>query len=149
MDKKFVVTVTTNGACRCNPGPGAYYGIMRCGSHKKDIYGFESQTSNNRMELEPVIEAIVALKKPSTVIVRTKSKFVCNCIDSMEERAQNDYHTKTGAKCMNYDQQKRLYAAVKAGGHTISSEWISDPRDEDNNTCSKEAQAIIKKRVVA
>ncbi|MBQ2543884.1 MAG: ribonuclease HI, partial [Bacteroidales bacterium] len=74
------VTITTDGACSGNPGPGGYAAKLRFGEHFKEIAGFESQTTNNRMELRAVIEGMLPLKVPCSITIRTDSQVVCNAI---------------------------------------------------------------------
>jgi ribonuclease HI len=70
------VDIYTDGACKGNPGPGGWGALMVAGSHKKELFGGEPVTTNNRMELKAVIEALSALKRPCEVIVHTDSQYV-------------------------------------------------------------------------
>lgn len=70
------VTLYTDGACKGNPGPGGWGVIMMSGPHEKELYGYEAETTNNRMELMAVISGLEALKKPCDVHVFTDSKYV-------------------------------------------------------------------------
>ncbi|MET1254669.1 ribonuclease HI [Aliikangiella maris] len=70
------ISIFTDGACRGNPGPGGWGAILRAGEHLKEIYGGESQTTNNRMELTAAIKALEAIKRPSKVILTTDSQYV-------------------------------------------------------------------------
>src|SRR5580693_3383240 len=72
MPKK--VTLITDGACIGNPGPAGWACILRHGEHKKELYGSEPKTTNNRMELKAVIAGLSALKEPCAVLVTTDSK---------------------------------------------------------------------------
>lgn len=71
------VTIYTDGACSGNPGPGGWCAILRYGEIEKQLSGGEAKTTNNRMELTAVIEALRALKAPcgssSTLIPNTSS----------------------------------------------------------------------------
>ena len=69
MDK---VEIYTDGACKGNPGTGGWGALMVAGEHTKEMFGGEKNTTNNRMELKAVIEALSALKRPCTVIVHTE-----------------------------------------------------------------------------
>ena len=73
------VTIYTDGACSGNPGPGGWAAILISGSHEKEISGFSERTTNNRMELTAVIEALKALKKPCEVTVNSDSAYLINC----------------------------------------------------------------------
>ena len=71
-----VVDIYTDGACKGNPGPGGWGALLVSGSHRREIYGGELVTTNNRMELLAVIRALEALKKPCRVRVHTDSQYV-------------------------------------------------------------------------
>ncbi|MBT7370106.1 MAG: ribonuclease HI [Gammaproteobacteria bacterium] len=70
------VEIFTDGACRGNPGPGGWGVLLRSGSSEKEIWGGETETTNNRMELRAAIEGLSALTRPSTVILTTDSQYV-------------------------------------------------------------------------
>src|ERR1700677_2215004 len=66
----------TDGACRGNPGPGAWAALLIAGKGRKEVYGAESATTNNRMELMAVIGGLGALKRRCAVQLYTDSKYV-------------------------------------------------------------------------
>lgn len=70
------IEIFTDGACSGNPGPGGWAAILRSGAHEKELFGGETLTTNNRMELTAAIEGLKALKKPSSVILHTDSRYV-------------------------------------------------------------------------
>ncbi|CAN5474568.1 ribonuclease HI [soil metagenome] len=76
------VTVYTDGACSGNPGPGGWAAILlhRAGdsTRERELAGAEPQTTNNRMELRAVVEALAALTQPCTVLIHTDSAYVAN-----------------------------------------------------------------------
>ena len=74
------VDIFTDGACSGNPGPGGWGSILRYGAYEKEISGGSAQTTNNRMELLAVIEALKLLKEPCEVTVYTDSQYVANGI---------------------------------------------------------------------
>jgi len=71
-----VVDIFTDGACSGNPGPGGWGALLRMGSREKELFGGEPATTNNRMELTAVIEALKALKRPVQARVFTDSQYV-------------------------------------------------------------------------
>ena len=70
------VTIYSDGACKGNPGPGGWGAILISGGHRKDIWGGEILTTNNRMELMAAIQALELLKKPCEVELHTDSRYV-------------------------------------------------------------------------
>ena len=71
-----VVDIWTDGACKGNPGLGGWGALLRHGGREKAICGGEADTTNNRMELMAVIEALKVLKRPCQVRVHTDSQYV-------------------------------------------------------------------------
>ncbi|MBR2473437.1 MAG: ribonuclease HI [Clostridia bacterium] len=74
------VDIYTDGACSGNPGPGGYGAVLVYNGREKELCGGEHQTTNNRMELTAVIEALSALKEPCSVTLTTDSKYVSDGI---------------------------------------------------------------------
>lgn len=76
-----IISIYTDGGCHGNPGPGAWAALLFFEGHEKEISGFESDTTNNRMELTAALEAFKVLKKPNisnkTIQVHTDSKYLC------------------------------------------------------------------------
>jgi ribonuclease HI len=70
------VTIYSDGACKGNPGPGGWGAVLVAGGHEKELFGGETPTTNNRMELTAVIEALRALKRPCVVNIYTDSQYV-------------------------------------------------------------------------
>jgi ribonuclease HI len=70
------VTIYTDGACRGNPGPGGWGAWLRYGEHERELFGGEQMTTNNRMELTAVIQALAALERRCAVTVYTDSVYV-------------------------------------------------------------------------
>ena len=70
------IEIYSDGACRGNPGPGGWGALLRFGAHEKRLYGAETLTTNNRMELMATIEALRALSEPCEVTVWTDSQYV-------------------------------------------------------------------------
>ena len=72
----MTIEIFTDGACSGNPGPGGWGAILRTDGHEKELSGGEKATTNNRMEMMAVIEALKALKKPSAATIHTDSRYV-------------------------------------------------------------------------
>ena len=75
------VLIYTDGACLGNPGPGGWGAYLISGAHEKEIFGGEAETTNNRMELTAVIEALRMLKNPSKIRLFIDSQYVKNGIN--------------------------------------------------------------------
>ncbi|MCF7978489.1 ribonuclease HI [Lamprobacter modestohalophilus] len=117
------VEVFTDGACKGNPGPGGWGALMRYGAHEKELYGGERQTTNNRMELMAVIQALEALKRQSTVILTVDSRYVQDGVERWMARwKRNGWMTKQGSPVKNQDLWLRLDQAL--AGHQVSWRWV-------------------------
>lgn len=75
------VEIFTDGACKGNPGPGGWGAILRYGAAEKEISGGEKNTTNNRMEISAVLEALKCLKEPCEVTLYSDSQYVCNALN--------------------------------------------------------------------
>lgn len=75
------VIIYTDGACSGNPGPGGWGAVLMYGERIKEISGGVSDTTNNRMEMKAVIEALALLKEPCEVHIYTDSAYIYNCFE--------------------------------------------------------------------
>ena len=75
------VSIFTDGACSGNPGPGGWGAILKYGSREKEISGYEAETTNNRMELKAVIEAVKLLKEKCELTIYSDSSYVCKAFN--------------------------------------------------------------------
>ncbi|NEN74773.1 ribonuclease HI [Pelistega sp. NLN82] len=75
MSTEFI-DIWTDGACKGNPGPGGWGAVLQYGPHTKEIYGGEKETTNNRMEMMAVIEALKLLKRPCKIRLHIDSQYV-------------------------------------------------------------------------
>src|SRR5260221_8314913 len=118
-----VVQIYTDGACRGNPGPGGWGAILRSGGREREIFGGEAQTTNNRMELTAVIEALSALTKPSKVRVYTDSQYVQKGISEwIHNWKRRGWLTADKKPVKNVDLWRRLDEI--AGGHEVEWHWV-------------------------
>lgn len=74
------VEIFTDGACSGNPGPGGWGAVLRYNGHEKEISGGEANTTNNRMELSAVINALALLKEPCKVNALQRLAVCCNAL---------------------------------------------------------------------
>ena len=117
------IDIYTDGACKGNPGPGGWGALMVTGEHKKEIYGGEPATTNNRMELMAVIEALSALTRPCTVVVHTDSQYVMKGISEwIHGWKARGWKTAAKAPVKNVDLWQALDAAQAR--HKIEWRWV-------------------------
>jgi len=113
----------TDGACRGNPGPGGWGVLLRFGEAEKTLYGGESATTNNRMELTAVIRGLEALKKPCRVKITTDSKYVLSGITEwMANWKKRNWRTANKKPVLNMELWQQLDSLV--GQHEIEWEWV-------------------------
>lgn len=78
MSVKPEVIIYTDGACSGNPGPGGWAAYLEFNGKAKTISGYETHTTNNRMEMQAVIESLKLLKKPCIVKIHSDSALIVN-----------------------------------------------------------------------
>lgn len=116
-----VVEVYTDGACKGNPGPGGWGALLICGEHRRELHGGERNTTNNRMELKAVIEALNALKRSTRVKLHTDSQYVHKGISEwLPGWKRKGWKTAGGKLVKNQD----LWLALEAAAQTHSVEWV-------------------------
>lgn len=143
MERKQV-EIYTDGACSGNPGPGGYAAVLVCGKHEKEICGYESRTTNNRMEIRAAIEAIRVLKVPCDILIGTDSQVLINALSNLDEMPEKNWCTKTGAKRRNSDLLKELYQIKHEKQHTITYQYIEAHKGHEyNEKANSIAQAQI------
>ena len=128
------IEIYTDGACRGNPGPGGWGALLIAGRHRKTLHGGEPDTTNNRMELTAAIEALNALKGPSTIALHTDSKYVMHGItDWMHNWKKRGWKTANKKPVKNQDLWMALDEAI--GRHDIEWKWVKghdgDPGNEE------------------
>jgi len=117
------VEIYTDGACRGNPGPGGWGVVLRYGKHEKELYGGESQTTNNRMELMAAIMGLESLKRPCSVELTTDSVYVRSGITEwLPNWKKRGWKTSARKPVKNIDLWQRLDEAVQA--HKVSWHWV-------------------------
>ena len=125
------VTIYTDGACSGNPGPGGWGAILRYGEHEKELSGGEAMTTNNRMELTAVIEALEALKEPCAVELWSDSKYV---IDGLEKGWAKSWRKKGWIKsdkkpALNPELWERLLELTDM--HEMRYHWVKGHADNE------------------
>lgn len=140
------VTIYTDGACSGNPGPGGWAAILEYNGHEKELSGGEPHTTNNRMELTAVIEALRALKEGCEVDLYSDSKYV---IDALEKGWVYGWQKRNWIKsdkkpALNPDLWEILLGEFAR--HRVKLHWVkghaSNPK---NNRCDELAVIESKK----
>ena len=117
------IEIYTDGACRGNPGPGGWAATLSLGEHFRELSGAQAATTNNRMELTAVIEALSALKRESRVRVFTDSEYVRRGITEwLKAWKARDWRTADKKPVKNRDLWERLDAV--AARHDIEWRWV-------------------------
>src|SRR5512147_2185800 len=127
------VLIYTDGACDPNPGPGGWAAVLRFGDHEKVLTGAEPRATNNRMELQAVIAALTALKKPCRVQLHTDSRYVQTGItDYIARWKAKGWQTTDKKAVANQDLWMALDEAIQC--HEIEWHWVKghagDPLNE-------------------
>ena len=129
------VIIYTDGACKGNPGPGGWGALMRSGGAERELFGGERDTTNNRMELTAVIEALTALKRPCRVSLYLDSEYVRKGITEwLPGWKAKGWRTAARQPVKNVDLWQRLDALARESGHQIDWHWVrghaGDPGNE-------------------
>lgn len=126
------VEIYTDGACKGNPGPGGWGALMIAGEHRKEIFGGERNTTNNRMELKAVIEALTALKRPCEVVIHTDSQYVQKGISEwIHNWKLRGWKTAAKEPVKNADLWQALDAAQAV--HKVEWRWVKGHAGHDGN----------------
>ena len=134
------IEIFTDGACSGNPGPGGWGAILRSGAHEKEISGGERATTNNRMELMAAIQALGALKSPSSVTVHTDSRYVMDGLTKwLPKWKRNGWKTSDKKPVKNGDLWRALDEA--AGRHEVAWRWV---RGHDGHIENERADALAR-----
>lgn len=126
------VLIHTDGACKGNPGPGGWGALLEYGEAKKELFGGEAMTTNNRMELMAVIEALKALTRPCDVLVVTDSQYVQKGVESwLSSWKAKSWKTASGKPVANRDLWEALDSELAK--HEVSWEWVRGHQGHDGN----------------
>lgn len=128
----MVVDIWTDGACKGNPGPGGWGAWLRAGEHERELFGGERETTNNRMELTAVIEALGSLRRPCRVRLHTDSQYVQLGISEwMRNWVRRGWKTADNKPVKNADLWRRL--AELSARHQVEWRWVKGHAGVDGN----------------
>lgn len=137
MSQASEIIIYTDGACKGNPGPGGWGALLIAGEHRRELFGGERETTNNRMELTAAIEALNALKRRCAVQLFTDSNYVKQGIETwIHGWKRNGWRTSDKKPVKNADLWQRLDDACAA--HDVAWHWVkghaNDPGNERADT---------------
>ena len=128
------VVIYTDGACKGNPGPGGWGVYLRSDGHEKELWGGERNTTNNRMELTAVIEALTALTRPCRVSLYLDSEYVRKGITEwIHGWKRKGWVTAARQPVKNAELWQRLDALVHGGSHKIEWHWVKGHAGDPGN----------------
>ena len=140
-----LVTIYTDGACKGNPGPGGWGALLLSGDTEKELFGGELVTTNNRMELTAVIEALIALKRPCEVILFLDSEYVRKGITEwIHGWKARGWRTAAKQPVKNVELWQKLDAVVSQSGHKIVWKWV---KGHAGNPGNERADALANRGV--
>lgn len=140
------VEIFTDGACSGNPGPGGFGAILRYNGVEKEISGGEAGTTNNRMELRGVIEALRILKEPCEIVLCSDSKYVCDAITKGWAIGwrKNGWRKADKKPALNADLWETLLQLLEK--HKVTVNWVKGHAGHpENERCDRLAVAAIEK----
>lgn len=142
MENKKHVYIFTDGACSGNPGPGGWGAILRYGEHEKELSGGDPQTTNNRMELTAVIQALSALKEPCTVTLTTDSQYVVNSVTKgwVYNWQRKNWIKEKNTPVPNTELWKQLLPLLKK--HSVEFVWVRGHNGHPENERCDELAVI-------
>ena len=145
---KAKVIIHTDGACSGNPGPGGWGAILDYNGTRKEIYGGEPQSTNNRMELKAAIEALNVLKRGCDVEMHVDSQYVKDGITKwIHGWKRNGWKTADKKPVKNVELWQALDEAIKR--HEVSWAWVKGhaghPENERADELARQGIAEMKR----
>jgi ribonuclease HI len=132
--EKQSVVIYTDGACKGNPGPGGWGALLRADGLEKELFGGELGTTNNRMEMMAVIQALEALKRPCVITLYIDSQYVLKGMTEwLPGWKAKGWKTATKQPVKNVDLWQRLDALVNTAGHQIDWRWVKGHAGDPGN----------------
>ena len=128
------VVIYTDGACKGNPGPGGWGVLLQSGATTKELYGGETGTTNNRMEMMAVIQGLSALKRPCAVTLYLDSQYVLKGVTEwLPGWKAKGWRTAAKAPVKNAELWQRLDALAHQAGHKIDWRWVRGHNGDAGN----------------
>jgi ribonuclease HI/SAM-dependent methyltransferase len=144
-DNLSEVTIYTDGACKGNPGPGGWGAWLSAGGHEKELFGGETSTTNNRMELTAVIQALASLTRRCRVAIYTDSEYVKNGMTTwIHNWKRRGWRTADNKPVKNVELWQRLDSLVAQ--HQVGWHWVKGHAGDPGN---ERADALANKGVMS
>ncbi len=141
------ITIYTDGACKGNPGPGGWGVFFQSADTEKELFGGEPNTTNNRMEMMAVIEALRSLKRPCKVTLYLDSEYVRKGITEwIHGWKAKGWKTAARQPVKNADLWQKLDALTHDGVHQIDWHWV---KGHAGNVGNERADALANRGVPA
>lgn len=140
------IVIYTDGACKGNPGEGGWGVYIELNSVSKKIYGYEENTTNNRMEITAAIEALNELDVKSDVLLYTDSKYLMEGINSwIKNWKLNNWKTSAKKDVKNVDLWKKIDELNSL--HNVEWKWVKGHSGDFGNEMADNLAnlAIVKK----
>jgi ribonuclease HI len=132
MQNEEAVEIWTDGACKGNPGPGGWGALLKMGGVEKTLHGGEPLTTNNRMEMLAVIEALGALKRPCKVLLHVDSQYVMKGMTEwIHSWKLRGWRTADKKPVKNADLWQRMDEEVAK--HSITWKWVKGHAGDPGN----------------
>lgn len=123
MTDDETVVIYTDGACSGNPGPGGWGAVLMYRDHRRELSGGERQTTNNRMELMAVIQALEALNRACKAVIYTDSVYVMKGMTEwLPQWKKRNWKTAAKKPVKNVELWQRLEEAIHQ--HDVSWRWV-------------------------
>ena len=144
MNEKIIINIWTDGACSGNPGPGGWGALIKYDNSTKEISGSEKNTTNNRMEMMAVIEALKYIDTDSKINIYTDSKYVKEGITNwITGWKKNNWKISKKNDVKNKDLWVEL--DILSQKHNISWNWVKGHSGNiENDIADKLATEAIK-----
>ena len=139
------IEIYTDGACSGNPGPGGWGVVLLYQGNKKELSGYQPETTNHRMELCAAIQGLAALREPCEVTLYSDSSYLINAFEKhwLDNWQRNGWKTSSKSPVENQDLWKLLLLHVK--NHRVRFVKVKGHSDNAyNNRCDEMAVAAIR-----
>ena len=145
---KQAVEIWTDGACKGNPGVGGWGVLMRYGKNKKELFGGELETTNNRMEMMAVIQALQSLKRPMPIRLHVDSQYVKKGLTEwMSGWISRGWKTADKKPVKNQDLWEQLN--LLTAQHQIQWIWVKGHAGDPGNERADELANMGVEQVLA